>query len=1545
MYHSATNVVDITDKECPLITPETFFQDQLKIEMVIVGKFGIVGQHVTQGRPFDPNHAEYRHSDTDTPEQKEMKIKFKEVAHKETEEWQKHKGQAFTMLLKILNPNSLNRVKTHADFKKAELDMDPVALYTIIKKSHEVVGVERGREINKELKIKNDMRQGPNEGVETYATRFSKHCEKLDRLCPDRQKGFDGLDFMNGLDKDRNMLFFGKIWDKVEQEKMMLPTFEMVRSLAMKEEKVYSNEKPLGDGQAQKAVVALVKAVGPPFRPGKKRFHGKGYPMPNKLAKPWENPSVKRGFNDGAAAVNDGGGGYHNKRHRGTDQHGESGGARNQLLCVNCKRNGKPPLVYGSHVFKDCRDLKGGTRKHGVFMTLVGNRGALKTDDVEPMDPKITVLDGAAKKSVFNKYASVELMDAPEPWHVTSITGETIVVDTIGYHTEFGIGMYIPEAPCTCLSQSELCQRFDIRFGGDLGNKYLLKGKNGGGSYVAPLVDGLYRVMPIEGEACDVEFKPNSTTILLADSPILIPPPAPVLPKVEPRILKVVKLHKTLHHCSEDSLIKAIEGGNFSELGITKKDVVDARLGQCRGCLTGKLTKRGTKPVGVKSALEPQIGAKQHCDILFVGALKSAKEMFFLSVDEATNFGMLVHLEDKTTKSIAHAMRLVIGMYKSHGKMTFEFHADREETIHSVTDTLLVLGVRVVQTGAGVHEKVAERYTRVIRERFRATIADLRELYELPEQFYTDLVRDVVYGLNHTPNSKTGKLTPYSLVSDQDFVDGHYLKHSFGELGYTHNSNASNANEPRGQLAMVLGHEPESAAMKLYLLGESHRRKPVVSRSTFVPIDPKPEELILIGRVRGEIPPVPDVELQHVVVSSTENQSSDQMAEPASQVVAFDGPVDRGGEPVTMNTLGNPPTTTSVVENILASVEDEEDEVLPALIPIPLSWDPIKHSPSVMVRPPKNGEAFLDMLPWMNKTGDEIAAEGVIAPDAEKYQTRSGRATKSVDYSHLNSKGTGMAPANFVGIVLDNSQDGDDPRVQASIKAELKQMIDYNVWSPVQSKHSGAQLIPSKIFTVEKLDAQGKYIKHKSRLVAGGHREYVPLGTDTSSPTVRTESLFLCVSIAVTLNLDIWTVDVGGAFLEAALERPDVYVSLQPNVASLLVEMYPKYKDFLQNDGKIIVHLKKAMYGLKESSMEFHRLLRETLIKIGFTQCKNDAALFYKGRGFDLQIVSTHVDDLGCFGTSKNNEWLTEQLKRCFKSISIERNTKTFQYLGIAGKKLNDGSIVLNQPGFVEKIIKSFELETNKVTDMPYGGDLFQANGELEVHEEAVFRSRLMQISFLTRTRPDIKLPIAYLSTRMHKPTIQDHLKLNRVARYLNGTRTLGLVFRSCNMKLFCSADASYSIHDDRHGHSGSVLWLGNMNAPIHVSSKKQKLVARSSTEAELVSLSEASEEVLWCRRILEELGFPQEHATVVEQDNMSTMTIAKKGPGRSSRTKAIDTRYYWITEHIEEGNIVLEHMPSNFMLADALTKPVPRPKFLEWRKQILNHNIGEHAL
>ena len=148
---------------------------------------------------------------------------------------------------------------------------------------------------------------------------------------------------------------------------------------------------------------------------------------------------------------------------------------------------------------------------------------------------------------------------------------------------------------------------------------------------------------------------------------------------------------------------------------------------------------------------------------------------------------------------------------------------------------------------------------------------------------------------------------------------------------------------------------------------------------------------------------------------------------------------------------------------------------------------------------------------------------------------------------------------------------------------------------------------------------------------------------------------------------------------------------------------------YLQRDGTIVVHLVKAMYGLKEASMEFHRHLSDDVpVKLGYVQSKNDVAMFYKQQGRNVQIITTHVDDLGLFGTKRQNAELKENLRKSFRSITVEDDPDRFQYLGLAGMRAADGSIMLNQPGFIEKIVKAFELEPDIVSDVPYGTDLFE---------------------------------------------------------------------------------------------------------------------------------------------------------------------------------------------------------------------------------------------
>ena len=92
--------------------------------------------------------------------------------------------------------------------------------------------------------------------------------------------------------------------------------------------------------------------------------------------------------------------------------------------------------------------------------------------------------------------------------------------------------------------------------------------------------------------------------------------------------------------------------------------------------------------------------------------------------------------------------------------------------------------------------------------------------------------------------------------------------------------------------------------------------------------------------------------------------------------------------------------------------------------------------------------------------------------------------------------------------------------------------------------------------------------------------------------------------------------------------------------------------------------------------------------------------------------------------------------------------------------------------------------------------------------------------------------------------------------------------------------DASYSIHFDSKGHTGVLISLGKDRCTVMAKSVKQKLVARSSTESELIALDDALCYILWSRKLMDELGFKQLKPTVVWQDNQSTIVIANKGSG-----------------------------------------------------------------
>lgn len=133
---------------------------------------------------------------------------------------------------------------------------------------------------------------------------------------------------------------------------------------------------------------------------------------------------------------------------------------------------------------------------------------------------------------------------------------------------------------------------------------------------------------------------------------------------------------------------------------------------------------------------------------------------------------------------------------------------------------------------------------------------------------------------------------------------------------------------------------------------------------------------------------------------------------------------------------------------------------------------------------------------------------------------------------------------------------------------------------------------------------------------------------------------------------------------------------------------------------------------------------------------------------------------------------------------------------------------------------------------------------------------------------------------------------------------------------------------DDRHSTTGNLFLLAG--AAVSWLSKKQPVVALSTSEAKYVALSSAAQEAIWIRRMLIELGVSPTPVMLLE-DNQGAIAIAKN-PVTHARTKHIDIRYHYIREAVQNGLIDVQYCPTDEMCADLLTKPLPKERFQKLR-------------
>jgi hypothetical protein len=498
---------------------------------------------------------------------------------------------------------------------------------------------------------------------------------------------------------------------------------------------------------------------------------------------------------------------------------------------------------------------------------------------------------------------------------------------------------------------------------------------------------------------------------------------------------------------------------------------------------------------------------------------------------------------------------------------------------------------------------------------------------------------------------------------------------------------------------------------------------------------------------------------------------------------------------------------------------------------------------------------------------------------------------------------------------------------KASMMKELRQIVDKDVFEILEkanlSKRQLRKAIRSSMFLTEKFTASGEFDKLKARLVAGGDGQDKSLYENLSSPTVAQETIMMVLAIAAIEKRKVATIDITGAYLECDIDKDDeVIMTIDPFLAKLLGQIDPTVNQKTDEKGVIYVRLKKALYGCVQSAKLWYDKLCKVLEDDGYVKNDYDGCLFNKVVDGVQVTVAFHVDDL--LITSVRGEMVDKLevlLKSKFQAITINKSDK-HSYLAM-NMLVDTEGIHLDMIAYIEKCLEGKKI--GRSTFSPATDDLFEVPEDgvlLSEMEKKMFHSDVAKLLYLAkRTRGQILTAVSHLSGRVNVATVDDQVKLDRVFAYLSTTKDEVLHLKSggsVNPEVYI--DASFGVHSDGTSRTGMVIMLAG--AAIACWSSKQKLVTKSSTEAEVVALSDGLTNALWMREMVLAQGYKLAPTRIYE-DNEGVLKIMKSGRSPKHRTRHLNIRHFFARDRVQTGDIELVYKPTGEMIADIMTKPV----------------------
>jgi hypothetical protein len=468
----------------------------------------------------------------------------------------------------------------------------------------------------------------------------------------------------------------------------------------------------------------------------------------------------------------------------------------------------------------------------------------------------------------------------------------------------------------------------------------------------------------------------------------------------------------------------------------------------------------------------------------------------------------------------------------------------------------------------------------------------------------------------------------------------------------------------------------------------------------------------------------------------------------------------------------------------------------------------------------------------------------------------------------------------------------------------------------------GRKVVGCKWVFAIKRKPDGSVGRYKARIVVQGFSQERGIDyNEVYAPVARGNTIRTVLALSNHLDWEVHHMDVKTAFLNGDIDS-EVYV-----------KQFPGYED--KDHPDYVCKLEKNLYGLKQGARCWNSKFDEYVQKIGYKKCSSEACVYVKTRkdaksGAESRLILVlYVDDIllasGDLGMIEDEKVLLK------KGFEMEDLGEAHFILGMSIKRDRKKRLLtIDQKQYLLDILDRFGMTDCNPIDTPLEpGKRYDRlkPGEAGADEKR-FQAIIGCLTFaMTATRPDLSAAVGALSQFMAAPS-QEHMgAAKRILRYVKRTLDYGLTFDGTGGSIltgYSDADWAGDLVERRSTSGYTFQFCGGT---ISWSSKRQSVVARSSTEAEYIAMSQAAAEAVWLRRFLRDLGFAQSSPTTIYADNLSAMALSRN-PLFHNRTKHIDVQYHYIRECVLNTIIEPVHVSSEEMVADVLTKGLARPKF-----------------